>query len=369
MKLSVLHEDQRTQTAFQTSTQMILDKARTVFIRARVHSQPEFEAKKERLQEIKKQALNIYMSHGGRENKEKIDRLLLCSCMAVASFYKTVLTDYWTMMSKNHWAGEYYEMVEIDMYNQFADRTKQVLKDFESFEPPFSVSYGRRLQMSLLEAFLEIKGDSFLQLQEAKTDELRFQVNYQMLRQRLIIKPLIQAILRRELIPLLSNPPSKIQKLAEKKWAESVAALKDRQDELNGPGCTVDPVQVQAFWGFKDPLDPYLLFVLAANKTDREQRLKACEELAPFTHLDHCVKWARQQYGFNPDELTSVLNEETVYDRTVRRYIALTIPYQVNQGFDPDLSLDLNTLEDPIAYFVKRFRRRDEKALTLFHKL
>ncbi len=365
MKLGDLQEDQLTQTVFQSSTQMILDKARNAFICARVHSQPAFEIKETRLKKIKQQALNFYMTHGGRENKEKIDQLLLHSCMAVASFYQKILTDYWTMLSKNPWAGEYYEMIEVDIYSQLAEKTKQVLKDFELFKPPFQESYGHCLQLSLLEAFLGIKEDYFLQHQQAKTEELRFQADYQRLKLRLILKPLIQAILRRELTPLLSNPPCKIQKLAEKKWAESIAALEALQAELEGPGCNVDPAKVQAFWGFKDPSDPYLLFVLAANKADRAQRLKACEELAPFTHLDHCVKWARQQYGFNPDELRNVLNEETVYDRTIRRYITLTLPHQVNQAFDPDLSIDLDTLEDPVAYFVERFRKRDERVLAL----
>jgi hypothetical protein len=258
-------------------------------------------------------------------------------------------------------------MFEKELYMRLYDKTGEVLTAFELLEPPFQQGYGRRLKISLLEAFLELGEACSKERQCAKSEELQFQLDYLRFKGQLILKPLVQAILRKSLLPLLSKPPKKILRLAEKKFADSVATLKDFLLELDSPACCIDLEKIKTTCGFTALSVPYLEYVLSANRKHRERLTKACLELRPYTNLEECLKWAQQKYGFNPDELRAILNEESDYDRTARKYFGLTIPIEADEEFpDEDLSLDLQSLGDPIAYFIERLKKRDNEILALF---
>ncbi len=361
--------DVEVRDAFQSSVQSILDRAHTVFVRARVQSQPELEAKVRLLKELKKQALNFYMDHGGRENKEKIDRAMASACLALTPYNQTVLDNYWKMVAKHPWAGEHHEQLEEDLYKLLAETTEKTLNAFELFTPPFHTTYGRRLKTTLLESFLELAEDCMQKRRLAKTEELKIQLDYLRLRGQLIFRPAVQGIVRKSLLPLLSDPPEKIQKLAEKRHARTIETLESCQLDLDSFACLTDPTKIREGWGLTEPSDAYLEYVRSTNVKRRDHLTQICKNLLPYANFEECLKWAQQQYGFIPDELRTVLSEESAYDRTIRKYFALTCPVEADEEFpDEDLILDLASMTDPVAYFIQRLRKLDEEALALFDK-
>ncbi|HUD00860.1 MAG TPA: hypothetical protein VMR37_00890, partial [Rhabdochlamydiaceae bacterium] len=340
---------------FQENVQMVLDKVRSVFIRAGVQSQPELDAKLLRLQDVKRQASNFYRDHGGRAHKETIDEAMASACGALSLINELILTCYWN--NKNPWGGECHDQLEDNLYDLFEDTTRKVLQNFEVLEPPFNLPYGRRLKESLIQSFRALINDCAAKRTEtaAKT---RSELSYLCLKGELFMMPIISAILRKSLNALISKPHEKIEELAKKKQTDTLEKLKAYQRALNSPSCCIDPAELKETRGFSE-------YVLASNKKQRERYTKVCEELLPYTALEECKKWAWEEWGFDPKELKEVLSEETSYDKKVGKYFALMIP-RTEDFPDEDIGVDVPSLPDPIDYFVEKLKRRDEEAFKLF---
>jgi hypothetical protein len=360
--LCELQEEDSLDLQTRKNIQMVLDKVRSVFIRAVVQSQPELEAKLRRLKDIKRQALNFYFEHGGRKTREKIDRAMASAAGGLSFKHEVILISYWK--DTNPWGGECHDQLEDNLYKLFEDATRKVLDNFELLEPPFNLPYGRRLKEILIQSFRALITDCATKKTEtaAKT---RIELSYLCMKGELFMMPIITAILRKSLNALISKPHEKIEELAKKKQIDTLEKLRAYGHALDSPSCCIDPVKLREAFGFSDESAIYVEYVLASNRKHRENYTKVCEELFSYTTLEECQKWAREQWGFDPKELQKVLSEQTSYDKTVGKYFAIMIPGP-DDFPDEDIWVDIESLPDPIAYFVEKLRRRDEEILELF---
>jgi hypothetical protein len=351
---------------------LLLEEARRL-IEAQIASDRAIQAKAQSLQDLREKALQIsslkeqafifYFNNGGRETRQKLDEAMVSAATGVLKSQDRTIPDlYWKAAASNPWGAEWHQVLEKGVYHFFCQAMQEGFYRMNSLSnPQFKKLYGCFLKKSLKNSIKIVAKQWLLRRDQVKFMGDVIKLNYMILKGRLWTTPLIQHCLKKILEPLIFKTEHAVQNLASQKAEQIQKQIAAHLEELNSPSCCIDPAVITKEGGCPEG---QLECRLHVNKSQRERCLKALAQLQAFTFED-CLKWACQEWGYNPLEMKSVLAEETPFDRNVIAVLSLT---SVIEDPEEELKLDLTALPDPIAYFAKRFKERDEQALALLSR-
>lgn len=335
-------------------TQFDFDRA----IQAKVEILEELRKKALLISSLKEQAFIVYFNNGGREIRKKIDEaMVIAANKAPCSQDQATLDVYWERVTSNPWGAEWHQVLEKGVYDFFCKAMNDAYLTVSSMQQrQIKKLYGWFMKKTLRKSIKIVAKQWLLRRDQVKFEGDQIKLNYMILKGRLWWMPLIQHRLMQILEPILFKTDNAVQSLTGQKEAQIQKEIADHLEELNSPSCCIDP----AIMTKEGCPESQLEYRLDVNKVQRERCLKELAELQAWTFEDS-RKWARNEWGYNPEEIRGTLAEETPFDRRVIEVLSLTSV--IEDSLEEDLKLDLATLPNPIAYFAERLQKRDEQAL------
>lgn len=328
-------------------------------IQAKVELLQELRNKALLVSSLKNQAFILYFNQGGRERRQKIDEALaIAANKTLNSQDQAILDLYWNAAASNPWGAEWHQVLEKGVYQFFCQAMQEVFSLMNSLQnPSFKKLYGFFMKKSLRKSIKTVAKQWSLRSDQMKFEGDLVKLKYMILKGKIWWMPLIRHRLKQILEPIIVKTDNAVQNFTRQKEAQIQKEIAAHLEELNSPSCCIDPEIIRKEGCPEDQLE----CCLHANKIQRERCLKELAELQACT-FESSLKWARQEWGYDREELRGILAEETPFDRRVIEVLSLT---SVIEDPEEDLKLDLTALPGLVAYFAERFKKRDEEALAL----